>query len=128
MAEGILDEYGLPEDLEPEDIKAAVLAQVLRFTAGVSTSSTRRSLDTKAVDVERIRSEGFDVIWERRPRGSLLVWGAENLTVNSIRDLLSIVRPIPTLDDIKKAIQDHRSRTGTRLVVSYFPAMTGFMS
>ena len=46
------------------------------------------------------------------------MWGAENLTVNSIRDLLSIVRPIPTLDNIKKAIQDHRSRTGTRLVVS----------
>ena len=71
---------------------------------------TGRALTRKA-----IRLQGFDKVWEKlSPVKSALCWGTDNITSQTVRELLRAVHKIPTLDEIKEAIVAYHSRTGKR--------------
>lgn len=117
VVEKVMEAYGVPEGADRDDVKTALLTYIVRVTTPKAKTSERKSLEVKGLDAEEIRQKGFDRIWRRDAKGALS-WGTENISVSTVRELLGIVKQVPTLDQIQRAIQQFHARTGKRLTHS----------
>ena len=115
VVDKVIEEHGRPEDVELEALRRAMFVQIGRIACPSNRKSNRRNLEPDAIDVESIRIQGFDKVWEKlSPVQSALCWGTDNITSQTVRELLRAVHEIPTLDEIKEAIVAYHSRTGKR--------------
>lgn len=115
IAERVLDAYDIPEDVDKDDLKDALLNQLVRIANPKSTTLDRKRLLPKGIDAEAIRQQGFDKVWEKlSPVPSVLLHGTENIDAAAIRQLLSIVAQIPSLKEIHAAIRSFHKQTGKR--------------
>ena len=115
IASKIISTYGVPEDVEPNDLKRALLQQLIRIANPKSITLDKKSLEPEGIDAESIRQQGFDKVWKKvLPLPSVICHGTDNLDAASIRDLLSIVNEIPSLQEIHEGIRSYYKRTGQR--------------
>ena len=103
------------EDVEPEGCAVPCSSRSAGSRARRNRESNRRNLEPDAIDAETIRLQGFDKVWEKAsPVKSALCWGTDNISGQTVRELLGALREIPTLDEIKAAIVAYHKRTGKR--------------
>lgn len=115
VADRVLASYGVPDEVAPDDLKQALLRQLLRIANPKSNALDRKSLEPEGIDAEAIRQQGFDKVWKKiSPSSSVLCHGTHNIDVATIRELLSIVHEIPTLEQIRQCIRSFHERTGKR--------------
>lgn len=115
IAERVLRQFGVPEDVEKDDLREALLHQLVRIANPKGTTLDQERLLPKGIDAEAIRQQGFDKVWSKvSPVPSVLFHGTDNLDAAAIRQLLSIVTEIPSLDEIRAAITAFQRRTGKR--------------
>ena len=115
IAHRVLAMYDLPDDVESDDLKAALLRQLVRIANPKSKTVDRKNLEPEGIDAESIRKQGFDKVWGKiSPVSSVLCHGTDNIDVATIRDLLSIVHEVPTLEEIHDGIRSFHKRTGKR--------------
>ena len=92
-----------------------MLVNIVRIACPRNQESSRRTLEPDVIDAETIRLHGFDKVWEKMsPVKSALCWGSDNITGQTVRELLGVIHPPPTLDEIKKTITVYYTRTGKR--------------
>ena len=118
LAEKLLKEYGCPDEVERDDVLAALCAQAVRFVPKPSESN-RRTLAPTSIDADEIRKRGFDHLWPKSGRRSAMCWGSDKVDVAVIRDLMAIVKPVPSLAEIHTAIHSYAKRTGQRPSVTH---------
>ena len=115
VADRVIDKFGVPGEVEPNELRNALLCQLVRIANPKSKILDREDLEPKGIDAEAIRLQGFDKVWEKiAPIPSVLCYGSDNIDGNLIRELLDIVQEIPSLDEIHAGIRDFQSRTGKR--------------
>ncbi len=115
IADKIISTYGVPDDVEPNDLKRALLRQLIRIANPKSKTLDQKSLEPEGIDAESIRRQGFDKVWQKVSlASSVICHGTENLDAASIRELLSIVNEIPSLKEIHDGIRIYHKRTGQR--------------
>ena len=117
VVDAVLERHGIPDACDAQNVRAAWLGQLHRITTRKTKASNRESLETRAFDASEIRERGFDEIWSKQHRGDALVWGAENVTSDTIRQLLRVVEAVPTLEEIRTALKAYYERTGSRIIV-----------
>ena len=110
----VVDKIELPDEVNKEEIRTALLEQVCRLSLPKPEFDPKK-LRSHGIDAETIRKKGFDKVWETlKPKNSIISFGAENIDQNSIRELISLVKEIPTLDEIKEGIRKFYKRTGEK--------------
>ena len=115
IADRVLGKYELPDDVKADDLKEALLRQLVRIANPKAKTLDKKTLEPDGIDAEAIRKQGFDKVWEKiSPVSSVLFHGTDNIDVATIRDLLSIVHEIPSLEDIHDGIRSFHKRTGKR--------------
>ena len=115
IANKIISTYGVPDDVEPNDLKRALLRQLIRIANPRSKTLDQKSLEPEGIDAESIRQQGFDKVWKKiLPVPSVICHGTDNLDAANIRELLSIVNEIPSLQEIHEGIRSYHKRTGQR--------------
>ena len=115
VADRVLNKFGVPAEVEENDLRSALLHQLVRIANPRSKTLDREDLEPKGIDAEAIRRQGFDKVWEKiAPIPSVLCYGSDNIDGTLIRELLDIVHEIPSLDKIHAGIRDFHSRTGKR--------------
>ncbi|MDB2685935.1 DEAD/DEAH box helicase family protein [Mariniblastus sp.] len=114
IVEEVVSKIGALEDVEPEDLKRALLAQVHRL-ATQGREFDPKKLRAHGIDAEAIRLQGFDKIWRKTtPQSCLSVFGSERISVEMIRELSSLVKDLPTLQEIDDAILEYHRVEGKR--------------
>ncbi len=115
VADQVLSRFGVPAEVEENDLRSALLHQLVRIANPRSKTLEREDLEPKGIDAESIRRQGFDKVWEKiAPIPSVLCYESDNIDGTLIRQLLDIVHEIPGLDSIHAGIRDFHSRTGKR--------------
>ena len=115
VADRVIDKFGVPDEVEANQLRNALLSQLVRIANPKSKILDREDLEPKGIDAEAIRLQGFDKVWEKiAPIPSVLCYGSDNIDGKLIRELLDIVQEIPSLDKIHAGIRDFQSRTGKR--------------
>ena len=115
VAERVLAKHGVPPEVEPSDLRDALLSQLVRIAHPKSKVLERENLEPGGIDAESIRQKGFDKVWEKvSPVPSLLSYGSDNIDGPLIRQLLDIVHEVPSLGEIHDAIRSFARRTGKR--------------
>jgi len=119
IVETVIGEYGVPESVEKEEVTVALLGQLVRMATPKRKSSNRQTIEVKGIDAQEIREKGFDKIWQKQAiAGGVLCWGADNINAETVRELLGVVKKIPSIVEIRTAIQQFHARTGRRLTHS----------
>jgi hypothetical protein len=111
LAEKVMDEYGCPDEIEKEDVIAALCHQVMRFLPKKSESG-RRTLVPTVIGADEIRKQGFDKIWPKDAMDSAIWWGTDKVDGAVIRHLLGIIKPVPSLQEIHDGLRSYFKRTG----------------
>jgi hypothetical protein len=70
------------------------------------------------IDADEIRKRGFDHVWPKDGIDSAIWWGTDKVDAAVIRELLSVVKPVPSLREIHEAIRAYAKRTGQRPMTS----------
>jgi len=116
LADKLLEEYGTPEIVDREKLRIAILTHILRLAAPKSLKSDFKSVQVAGCDGEDIRRSGFDKIWKKTEvPGSALCWGTDSISWDTIRELLTVAKTVPTLDEIRLGVKQYQERTGTRI-------------
>ena len=106
VADRVSDKFGVPGEVEVNELRSALLNQLVRIANPKSKILDREDLEPKGIDAEAIRLQGFDKVWEKiAPIPSVLCYGSDNIDGNLIRELLDIVQEIPSLDKIHAGIR-----------------------
>ena len=97
MVDKVIEEHGQPEDVEPEGLRNAMLAQVARIVCPPrSRKATAAPWNRSPSTAETIRLQGFDKVWEKSsPVKRALCWGTDNISSQTVRELLGVVHEIP---------------------------------
>ena len=115
VADSVLAKHGVPPEVEPSDLRNALLSQLVRIAHPKSKVLERENLEPEGIDAEAIRKQGFDKVWKKiSPVPCILCYGSDNIDGALIRQLLDIVHEVPSLDDIHSAIRSFATRTGKR--------------
>ncbi len=115
VADRVLEKHGVPPEVEPCELRNALLSQLVRITHPKSKVLQRENLEPEGIDAEAIRLKGFDRVWEKvAPVPSVLCYGSDNIDSPLIRQLLDIVHEVPSLGEIHDAIRSFAERTGKR--------------
>ncbi len=115
VADFVLARHGVPAEVEPGDLRDALLHQLVRIANPKSMTLEPKDLEPEGIDVEAIRLQGFDKVWERiAPIPSVLCYGSENIDGSLIRELLDIVHRVPSLEEIHAGIRAFSDRLGKR--------------
>lgn len=111
----VIEKFGIPDSVDEQDVRRALQRQVLITSNPRYLTVDSISLATEGIDVDSIRSKGFDVIWQMATRlPSVLLFGSENLNIDCVRRLMGIVNSVPSLEQIHEGIRAYHSRTGSR--------------
>ncbi len=111
----IIERFGVPNTVEEHDLRESLQRQMLRLSDPHYLTGDSLALRTDGIDVETIRSKGFDVVWQMRSRSpSILLFGTENLNADCMGRLTEILNTIPSLEQIHEAIRKFHARTGNR--------------
>lgn len=115
VAERVMEEFGIPDNVDEDELKDALLRQLVRIGRPKKTTINKSSLEFAGIDTDLIRQHGFDKVWakEHHP-SSVLCMGTDNIDSATIREFLTILRQIPTLAEIERGIVAYHARTGTR--------------
>jgi hypothetical protein len=116
--EGVVDRaiarWAVPEDMDENDLRTALLSQLCRIAKPKNVLKPKQ-LELKGVDADSIRQQGFDKVWKKvAPVSSVLCFGSENIDLPTIRELLGVLKEIPSLDEIHDGIRKFEKRTGSR--------------
>ncbi|MDX2039571.1 MAG: hypothetical protein SFX72_23230 [Isosphaeraceae bacterium] len=115
VADRVIERHGVPEEVEPCDLRDALLSQLVRIANPKNKELDRGNLKPKGIDAEAIRQKGFDKVWEKdSPVPSVLCYGSDNIDGVMIRQLLDIVHEVPSLEEIHDGIRALADRTGKR--------------
>lgn len=115
VADDVLSKYGVPKEVEKEDLKVALLSQLMRIARPKSQEIERKQLEPEGIDAEAIRIQGFDKVWEKiAPVPSVVCYGTANIDAATVRELLEIIQRPPSLDEIHVGIRRFHERTGKR--------------
>ena len=118
VVEKVIDAYGVPATVERADLEAAMLLQVIRLARPQPVEINEATMKPDVENLENIRLSGFDKVWEKAGVGSALAWESENLTPTTMRELLGVIRRVPSLEEIRAAIIRYYKRTGQRLEIT----------
>ena len=114
IAEHVLSQYDLPDEVGADNVKDALLSQLCRI-ASPKRDLKPQELEPEGIDSESIRQQGFDKVWNKMaPAKSVICFGTENIDVPMIRELLGIVKEIPSLEEIHEGIRVFEKRTCKR--------------
>lgn len=122
----LVERYGVPESVEQDELRAALLAQAVRITDQQPQRVTKENMQIAGFDAASIQSQGFDKIWQRQDRHhSLLFYGSENIDAAMIRELLNVLENPLTLDEVHSGIRAHFENTGKRITLysGYIPEL-----
>lgn len=115
VADDVLSKYGVPEEVDKEDLKVALLSQLMRIARPKSQEMDRKQLEPEGIDAEAIRIQGFDKVWGKiAPVPSVVCYGTANIDAATVRELLEIIQRPPSLDEIHDGIRRFHERTGKR--------------
>jgi len=115
LAETVLSQYGVPDEVDTADLKTALLSQLVRIANPKSRKINAKSLEPKGIDAESIRVEGFDRVWDKiAPSPNVVCYGTDNIDLAAVRALLAIVHKPPSLEEIDAGIRSFHKRTGKR--------------
>lgn len=115
VADRVLEEYGVADDVDEAEVKRALLSQLVRMANPNPRSIDGRTMVPEGIDADAIRVEGFDKVWQKvAPVNSVLCYGTENITVRTVRELLDLIDKPPSLDEIRAAIRTFHGQTGKR--------------
>lgn len=115
VADRVMEEFGIPDNVDEVELKDALLRQLFRIGRPKKTTLNKSSLEFAGIDADLIRQHGFDKVWtkEHHP-SSALCMGTDNIDAATIREFLTILRQIPTLPEVARGIVAYHARTGKR--------------
>ena len=115
LADRVLQKYDIPEEVDEDALKRALLAQLVRIANPKTQTIDSKALIPEGIDAEAIRAQGFDKVWEKvSPISSILCHGTDNIDVGTVRQLIDVIDMPPTLEEIHNAIHEFHDRTGKR--------------
>lgn len=114
LVEQVIEEYGVPTQTTQEEVKAGLQTLVLRVANPAATRTiTDRSL-VPGFDVAEIKQYGFDKVWERARKDSVLFYQSENVNPVLMGELLRLLGNPLTIEEIRDGVTAYHTRTGKR--------------